>query len=141
MSTSINTSVPPSFSQADTTTRQVSGQTGDFGGGRSVPETKESPSVVEIKETNKASSSAEDLTKAVSTVQSYVDVMTSRALSIRVDDELNRPVVSVIDKQTEEVVRQIPSEEVIALARFLQSQTQAAAKEEALTGILLNSEV
>lgn len=41
----------------------------------------------------------------------------SRDLEFRVDDELGRTVITVYDSETEEVIRQIPAEEVLELAR------------------------
>lgn len=39
-----------------------------------------------------------------------------RALSISVNDELGRTIVTVIDPETDEVIRQIPSEELVRFA-------------------------
>jgi flagellar protein FlaG len=43
-----------------------------------------------------------------------------RDLSFHVDDASGRTVITVLDATTSEVVRQIPSEEVLALARALE---------------------
>jgi flagellar protein FlaG len=43
-----------------------------------------------------------------------------RSLSFRVDEASGRTVITVLDATTQEVVRQIPSEEVLALARALE---------------------
>jgi flagellar protein FlaG len=43
-----------------------------------------------------------------------------RNLSFHVDDASGRTVITVLDATTAEVVRQIPSEEVLALARALE---------------------
>lgn len=44
-----------------------------------------------------------------------------RNLSFRVDEASGRTVITVLDARTSEVVRQIPSEEVLALARALEA--------------------
>jgi flagellar protein FlaG len=44
-----------------------------------------------------------------------------RSLSFRVDEASGRTVITVIDATTQEVVRQIPSEEVLALTRALET--------------------
>ncbi len=44
-----------------------------------------------------------------------------RDLSFTVDDDTGRTVVKVINAQTEEVVRQIPMEEVLEIARRIES--------------------
>lgn len=42
-----------------------------------------------------------------------------RNLQFKVDDETNRVVVSVVDRKSGEVLRQIPSDEILALAKRL----------------------
>ena len=54
-----------------------------------------------------------------------------RGLAFRVDPDLGRPVVTVTNKETGEVIRQIPNEVVIRMARSL----------EASKGLLLNEKV
>jgi flagellar protein FlaG len=44
-----------------------------------------------------------------------------RSLSFRVDEASGRTVITVLDATTHEVVRQIPSEEVLALRRALET--------------------
>ncbi len=63
------------------------------------------------------------LQKAVSDITAYVQNL-QRDLQFRIDTELGRIVVSVVDSETKEIIRQIPSEEVLARARFLEEQTQ-----------------
>ena len=53
-------------------------------------------------------------------------------LTIEFDDALGRTVFRLVDTQTGDVVRQIPSEEVIAIARAL--------KENAASGVLLRAD-
>jgi flagellar protein FlaG len=43
-----------------------------------------------------------------------------RSLSFRVDEASGRTVITVLDATTHEIVRQIPSEEVLALARAVE---------------------
>jgi flagellar protein FlaG len=45
-----------------------------------------------------------------------------RALSFRVDESSGRTVITVVDADTQRVVRQIPAEEVLALSRALTEQ-------------------
>jgi flagellar protein FlaG len=42
-------------------------------------------------------------------------------LSFRVDESSGRTVITVLDATTREIVRQIPSEEVLALARAIET--------------------
>jgi len=64
----------------------------------------------------------------------------SRSLQISVDGELERPIVTVLDANTEEVIRQIPSEEIVAIAKFLRSQGADLAGRDTISGILLNQQ-
>lgn len=41
------------------------------------------------------------------------------SISFQVNEDIDRVVVSVVDKDTEELIRQIPSEEVVQLAKRL----------------------
>lgn len=54
-----------------------------------------------------------------------------RDLSFSVDDDSGRTVVKVINSQTEEVVRQIPMEEVLEIARRIESGEGGMLKLEA----------
>ncbi len=77
--------------------------------------------------------SGEALDRAVSRLQEYVQVV-RRNLEFSIDETTDRLVVKVVDAETEEVVRQIPSEEALALARRLQ-ETRAEQQ-----GLLLSTE-
>ena len=48
---------------------------------------------------------------------------TTRALHFTVDEKYGRPIVSVVDKETNEVVRQIPTEVALQLADALDDVT------------------
>ena len=73
-----------------------------------------------------------DLDKAISELQDFVDGL-GRSLSFRQDDSIDRSVITVLDTQTNRVVRQIPSEEVVAIARQIRDDMA-----EARAGLLLN---
>jgi len=57
-----------------------------------------------------------DISDAVKTLSTYVQNM-SRELHISVDEDSGRTVIRVIDPDSKEVIRQIPEEEILALAR------------------------
>ncbi|MDH5446327.1 MAG: flagellar protein FlaG [Gammaproteobacteria bacterium] len=61
----------------------------------------------------------EKLDKVVSELKEYVQTM-QRDLNFHVDDATGRVVVRVVETSTNKVVRQIPEEEVLALARRLE---------------------
>ena len=85
------------------------------GSGEPVPPVAATPPVAEVKE-------------AVSRLNQYVQTL-RRDLEFRVDESTNKVVVTVLDPQSKEVIRQIPSEEVLAVARSL----------ETTQGMLLNT--
>jgi flagellar protein FlaG len=85
------------------------------GDGQPVPPVAATPPVAEVKE-------------AVDRLNQYVQTL-RRDLEFRVDESTNTVVVTVVDPSTKEVVRQIPSEEVLAVARNL----------EHMQGVLLNT--
>ncbi len=62
--------------------------------------------------------SQEALEKVVSQLNAYIQ-NTQRDMDFSVDDSTGRVVVKVIDSQSEEVIRQIPSEEMLAISRHL----------------------
>ena len=73
-----------------------------------------------------------DLDKAVEDLQQYVKDL-GRDLSFSRDEALNRDVITVRDKETDEVVRQIPGEEVLAISRQIKEDL-----DELRAGILMN---
>jgi len=57
-----------------------------------------------------------DLQKAMDDLQRYVDDL-GRNLNFSIDDSIDRAIISVRDAKTQELVGQIPGEEVIAMSR------------------------
>ena len=71
-----------------------------------------------------------DLPELVSSVNQFVHSFSTK-LSFHYDDRISRPIIRVIDKETGEVLRQIPPEEMIKRLRHLYNAT----------GIILQHEV
>ena len=63
-------------------------------------------------------SSREQLKEAVKATNDFVSLV-NNAVEFSLDDDTGITVVKVIDKNTKEVVRQIPSEEMLAIAKAL----------------------
>jgi flagellar protein FlaG len=61
-----------------------------------------------------------DIQKAIDDLQDYVTKL-GRNLNVRMDGATDRPVITVRDANTQELVRQIPTEEVMAIAAKLES--------------------
>ena len=62
--------------------------------------------------------SEETLTAAIGSVEEYIKPFNNK-LEFSVDDDIDRVVVKVVDKETEDVILQIPSEDMIAIAKAL----------------------
>ena len=69
-------------------------------------------------EKQKKTESAENLQVAVSQINDHVQNL-QRNLLFTVDEVTGENVVTVVDSQSEEVIRQIPSEEALDMARRL----------------------
>lgn len=67
---------------------------------------------------------AEAIKAAAAQIDSYLK-STNRELDIRVDSETGRTIVSVRDKATGDLIRQIPGEEVLRMARTLKAGSAA----------------
>lgn len=79
-----------------------------------------------------------ELQEAVTQINDYVQTI-QRDLSFSMDDKSGRTVISVIDSGSGELIRQIPSEEVLALATILKDvSAESAVSQEAPAGILFS---
>ncbi|MEO1079341.1 MAG: flagellar protein FlaG [Pseudomonadota bacterium] len=114
-------------------TRQVSATSGS-----SVPEAAATQQG-EASAAAEQRASARELAEATRDVSSFIQTV-SRSLQISVDDELGSTVIRVVDGENGDLVRQIPSEEVLEIARYLRQQTEAASADTVLRGVLIDSE-
>ncbi|VFS90079.1 flagellin FlaG [Pseudomonas aeruginosa] len=97
--------------------RQGPEASGDIFAPRSAADGSGKP-LPEVTASREASESRDDLGLAVSDIQSFVQSV-KRNLNFSIDDSSGQVVVKVIDGDSGEVVRQIPSEEVLKLAARL----------------------
>lgn len=65
-----------------------------------------------------------DIEKAVSDLQKYIDGL-GRDLSFRIDESIDRSIITVRDTSTNQLVRQIPAEEVVEIARQIKEDLDA----------------
>jgi flagellar protein FlaG len=86
-----------------------------------------------VQEDRQGNASPEALEAAVAKVAGYVQNV-QRNLNFSVDEASGQTVVKVIDSDSEEVIRQIPSEEMLTLARHL-----AEMSNDELKGVLVQS--
>ena len=79
-----------------------------------------------------------NLREAVDQINNYIKVV-QRDLSFSMDDDTGHTVIKVIDSASGELIRQIPSEEVLAIATYLQDVSQESeVSGEAAQGILFS---
>lgn len=76
-----------------------------------------------------ASGSAAEIAEALETVRTAL-ALVARNLQFSVDDDTGKTVVRIIDSSTNEVIKQFPSEEILAIARSI----------DKLQGLLLRQE-
>lgn len=62
-------------------------------------------------------------------------------VNFSVEQELDRVVIKVMDSETKSVIRQIPSEELIAINKRIQALRQGEAGANPRVGLLLDSEI
>ena len=75
--------------------------------------------VVDEQQEQQAQQPEEDVHVAVSQINDYVQNL-QRNLQFTVDEATGKDVVTIIDSESKEVIRQLPSEEALELARRLQ---------------------
>lgn len=78
------------------------------------------------------------LEQAVKNVSNHVQNVT-RELNFSVDEELGRFVVTVLDEETGEVIRQIPTEDMLELAKTL-ADSQQNSEKGAFKGMLFQGD-
>ena len=104
--------------------------------GKALPsEGKEMPSVAIKAAPPVPEFEPKDLDKAIAELQDFVDGL-GRSLSFRRDESIEKSVITVRDTQTNQVVRQIPSEEVIAISRQIRDEMM-----EMRAGLLMDKTV
>ena len=75
---------------------------------------------VAVQDAKKPQESRNELEKAVKDVSEFVKTA-NNSLQFSIDDDLGVTVVKVIDTGTKELIRQIPSEEMLSIAKALGS--------------------
>ena len=73
-----------------------------------------------------------DIDAAIEELRGFIEGL-GRDLSFSRDEGLEKSIITVFDSNTKEVVRQIPSEEVVAIARQIKSDL-----DELRSGLLIN---
>jgi len=89
---------------------------------------------------NTADTDKAKLEQAVSDINEYVQTV-NRELQFRVDDvlPLGRSIVTVIDADTQETIREFPSEQALSLARSLKEQAGETVQSQ-LEGLIISAQ-
>ena len=77
--------------------------------------------------------------RAAATVASFIENV-STSVRVAFDEQIDTPILTVVDAETAEVIRQIPSEDLVAIARFLAAHDVDAVGSKALAGVLISAE-
>ena len=114
---------------------------------KSVVETNKSNTINDNQKLSQASEQKADISEversgvqleeAVAKVESFLKVQ-NRDLAFTIDEDTNRSVVTVKDSQSGDVIRQIPSEEVLKLADRIQELQQDVGNS---VGVFINNQV
>lgn len=63
------------------------------------------------------------------------------AVNFRIDNDLDKTVITVVDSETQQMIRQIPSEELLNISRRVQSMQNGESDSQGLSGLLLDSQI
>jgi len=138
----------PRVSEAKLVSRPVRQQAA-VGGGQAVTTTAENAPASATEPLAQAPQSAEQqraqdeannkaLEQAVSQMNTYAQNL-QRSLQFRVDKDSGEMVVRVVDPKTDEVIRQIPNEEVLLIANRMRAA--ATARDASTPGMLIQESV
>lgn len=140
MANPITTPVPSTANSAAPAGRPGSpgapSATAEIDGQRQAPAARGKEAPVAAQEPER---SVQDLAQATQDISDYIQTV-SRSLEISIDDDLGSTVITVMNADTDEVVRQIPSEEVLQIARFLADQQSGPDADAAVAGLLFNDQ-
>lgn len=77
------------------------------------------PEVVPTPAAASAQPSTEQVRKAVESMKQLVEPMAANSLQFSVDEDSGKTIVRVLDMETGELIRQIPSKELVEIAKSL----------------------
>ena len=82
---------------------------------------------------------AEEIAEAAEEFAAFAQSL-SRELRFSVDNELDTPIIRVVDRSSGETIRQIPTEEVVELAQKIR-QLHSDDRYDSATGLFIDSKV
>jgi flagellar protein FlaG len=133
--TNVNATPTPTASAAVPSAQNLATRQDIAASGKAAPEPQETRQPEQQQR-----DSARELAQATRDISDYIQTV-NRSLQISVDQDLGSTIITVLDKTTDEVVRQIPAEEAVALARFLaQQQAELGGAELPSRGVFMDQE-
>ena len=75
----------------------------------------------EFKEITHAKNGNTDKLKEQERAEALIDKFMDRTISLEVDNELHRVIIKLVDRRSGEIIREIPPEELIELAKKMRS--------------------
>lgn len=78
-----------------------------------------------------------DLTQAVNSVELFTRTYMDASVKFSIDDQLGRTIITVLEPETDKVIRQFPPEEFLQVARTISEMTDLSDK-DMLIGILFD---
>ena len=123
--TPISAVVQPSIESASSSRAAIATNTN--------PDLVKKVTITEFKDSNIASNSQpsrEAVAKAAEQIQNFVNKM-GRNLSFSVDEATGYNVVRVVNPDTNEIIRQLPSEELLKIARSMESWNSVLVNQKA----------
>lgn len=78
-----------------------------------------------------------DLTQAVNSVEQFTRTYMDASVKFSIDDQLGRTIITVLEPETDKVIRQFPPEEFLQVARTISEMTDLSDK-DMLIGILFD---
>lgn len=121
VSTKDSRAVAPDTGRKEAAAEIVKAATSNPTGGRKVPPAAVSEATANTRQ--KQASADQRVERAVAKLNDYVQSF-QRDLKFTVNEDLGRPIVHVVDRNTQEVIRQIPNDVTIRLARNLKALEQ-----------------
>ena len=91
---------------------------------------RETQAAKDAKDAQGTQPTAEQLTQAVKQIQDVIK-QTAQSLQFSIDKDSGSTVVKVVDTESKKVIRQIPSEEVLAIAKALDKLQGLLVKQQA----------
>lgn len=97
----------------------------------------ENSNLVNVSQSNAEKPKLEDVVNQVQSLQEISD-MKGWSVNFAVDDESAETIIKVVDAETHEIIRQIPSEEMLSISKRIKSIQSGEESDTQLSGLLFD---